>query len=278
MQNNQLKFIRFLLENIKITLCILILGASMNAYTNDSERNERLLPEKYFEGKRLEMAKAIHQNDRVKVEKLLKNGLNVNELSSNNDGVTYLLYSLFLDDRFKIVELLLQHNADPNQVSKVLSENKKRYVYYLPLTFVSDDKPIEYMELLLKYGANPNYAYRDEKGEIPLYAMYPINAAVRSSYILNRWSREDYMNDIKARVELLLQHGADINSIGATGRSVVEFSLMNREIILYLMDKGADHRIYGEKLLRSSEKLLKANPNDENLKEIIRRLRELGYK
>lgn len=32
------------------------------------------------------MAKAIHQNDKRKVETILNQGVDVNELSSNNDG------------------------------------------------------------------------------------------------------------------------------------------------------------------------------------------------
>ena len=257
---------------------LFVLGGCMSILKNETERNQRLVPERYFDGSRLEMARAIHRNDKKKIEKLLKEGIDVNELSSNNDGATYLLYSVFLDERLEITKLLLKNNANPNQISKVLSKDKKDIRYYLPLTFVADDRPIEYMELLLKYGANPNYFYKDNTGNIALNAMPAINAAVRSAYILDKWDRKDFMNDIKARIDLLLEYGADINSIGSMGKTVVEWANSNPEIVLYLMDKGADHRLYGKNLLRTSKRLLKANPNNSYRQEIIRRLTELGYK
>ncbi|MDK9431557.1 hypothetical protein QP016_12610, partial [Gallibacterium anatis] len=99
----------------------------------------------------------------------------------------------------------------------------------------------------------------------------------RSAYILNKWDRKDFMNDIKARIELLLEYGADINSIGAMGLTVVEWAESNPEIVLYLMDKGAAHHIYGKNLLRTSKRLLKATPNNSYRQEIIRRLTALGY-
>ena len=36
-----------------------------------------------------------------------------------------------------------------------------------------------------------------------------VDPADNGAYILNKWNREDFMNDIKARVELLLEYGAD---------------------------------------------------------------------
>ncbi|WP_424406617.1 ankyrin repeat domain-containing protein [Pasteurella sp. PK-2025] len=264
---------------MKSIFIIFTLGVfSMNSHANDTSKNKRFPAEDYFSGNRLEMGQAIYKNDKEQVEKLLKQGIDINALSDKEDGFTYLMYSVFLDNRFEIAELLLKYKADPNKVSRDLSKNKKRYVYYLPLTFASERLPIKYMELLLRYGAKANYGYIDENGRMPLNAMYPINAAVRSSYILWEWEREDFMNDIKARVDLLLKYGADINSRGSLGKSVVEFSLSNPEIILYLMDKGADHKIYGQKILRGAKKLLKSNHNNMKLREIIRRLEALGYK
>lgn len=245
-------------------------------FAKETEKNERLKPNLYFNGKYLEMGKAIYENDKYKVENLLRQGFDVNELSDENT-MTYLLYSVMLDNRFEIAELLLKHNADPNKVSKLLSNSKKYEFYYLPLSYASANKSIKYITLLLKYGADPNKIYKNKEGRIELDAMPAINSAVRSAYILNEWDRKDFMNDIKARIELLLKYGADINSIGSMGKTVVEWADSNPEIVLYLMDKGADHRLYGKNLLRTSKRLLKANPNNSYRQEIIRRLTALGY-
>lgn len=248
----------------------------MSVFKYEKEDNSRIKPEEFFYGKNLNMAKAIYLNDINKVEKLLKEGVDINEVSEENT-MTYLFYSVMLDNRFEIAELLLKHNADPNKVSKALSNSKKYEFYYLPLSYASANKSIKYITLLLKYGADPNKIYKNKEGRIELDAMPAINSAVRSAYILDKWDRKDFMNDIKARIDLLLEYGADINSIGSMGKTVVEWANSNTEIVLYLMDKGADHRLYGKKMLKRVKNTLRANPNDEEAKEIIRRLTELGY-
>ncbi|UXN36540.1 hypothetical protein N8E87_10270 [Avibacterium paragallinarum] len=268
---NKWKFIK------KIIYLVIFLGGCMNVVKNETEKNKRFPAEDYFYGDRLEMGKAIYENDISKVEMLLKQGKEVNELSINNDGFTYLMYSVFLDNRIEIIRLLFRYGADPHLVSNVYFPKYKSNLYYLPLTFASSNESIEYVKLLLENGADPNYFYKDSTGRIALNAMPAINAAVRSAYILNKWDRKDFMNDIKARIELLLEYGADINSIGAMGKTVVEWANSNTEIVLYLMDKGADHRLYGKKMLKRVKNTLRANPNDEEAKEIIRRLTALGY-
>ncbi|MFZ7308595.1 ankyrin repeat domain-containing protein [Avibacterium avium] len=259
-----------------LMLAICLSMVSMCGYSKETEDNSRIKPEEFFYGKNLDMAKSIYQNDISKVEKLIKEGIDINEVSEENT-MTYLMYSVMLDNRFEISELLLKYNADPNKVSKALSNSKKYEFYYLPLSYASANKSIKYMSLLLKYGADPNKIYKNKAGRIELDAMPAINSAVRSAYILNKWDRKDFMNDIKARIELLLEYGADINSIGAMGKTVVEWAESNPEIVLYLMDKGADHHIYGKNLLRTSKRLLKATPNNSYRQEIIRRLTALGY-
>ncbi len=259
-----------------LMLAICLLMVSIYGYSKETENNSRIKPEEFFYGKNLDMAKAIYRNDINKVEKLLKEGIDINEVSEENT-MTYLFYSVMLDNRFEIAELLLKHNADPNKVSKALSNSKKYEFYYLPLSYASANKSIKYITLLLKYGADPNKIYKNKEGRIELDAMPAINAAVRSAYILDKWDRKDFMNDIKARIDLLLEYGADINSIGSMGKTVVEWANSNPEIVLYLMDKGADHRLYGTKMLKRVKNTLRANPDDEHAKEIIRRLTELGY-
>ncbi|MEE6032967.1 hypothetical protein [Avibacterium paragallinarum] len=262
---------------IFLILLICLSMISRYAYSKETAKNKRFPAEDYFYGNRLEMGKAIYENDISKVEMLLKQGKEVNELSVDNDGFTYLMYSVFLDNRIEIIKLLFRYGADPHLVSNVYFPKYKSNLYYLPLTFASSNESIEYVKLLLENGANPNYFYKDSTGRIALNAMPAINSAVRSAYILNKWDRKDFMNDIKARIELLLEYGADINSIGAMGKTVVEWADSNPEIVLYLMDKGADHRLYGKELLRRAKIDLEASPNDQEIKEIIRRLTALGY-
>ena len=187
----------------------------------------------------------------------------------------------YITDPENITFFFTVSEGDVEKLSKLLVNYKNKLnikVLCFDELLRKHNVPYGDKKLLLKYGAKANYGYRDEKGKMPLYAMYPLNAAVRSSYILNKWNREDFMNDIKARIELLLEYGADINSIGAMGNTVVEWADSNPEIVLYLMDKGADHRLYGKELLRTSKRLLQASPNNIDRQEIIHRLEALGYK
>ncbi|SMB89343.1 hypothetical protein SAMN05660772_02869, partial [Pasteurella testudinis DSM 23072] len=61
--------------------------------------NTRFPAKNFFFGERAEMGEAIYQNDILKVDTLLKQGINVDQLSENNDGFTYLMYAIFLEDR-----------------------------------------------------------------------------------------------------------------------------------------------------------------------------------
>lgn len=272
------KYAKMVIKSFTLFLIIFTLGGCMEEQRKDSENNKRFPAEEYFSGKRLEMGKAIYQNDKNKVRELLQKGIDINENDEQGNGFTYLMYSVFLDNRFEIAKILLQHKANPNLVSKVYFPEFKMVDEYLPLTFASERLPIEYMKLLLEHGADPNYAYVDEKGQIPLNARQAIHGAVGSSYILWKWEREDYMNDIKARVDLLLNYGADINSIGSMNESVVESAEPNPEIVVYLMNKGADHRLYGKKVLRVYKEILRVGPEVKPYQEeVIRRLTELGY-
>ena len=149
-----------LLKNVKFILFI-ILGVCMNSYANDTAKNRRFPAEEYFTGEHMEMGEAIYWNDKKRVEQLLAEGTDVNALSKDKAGFTYLMYSVFLDNRFDIAKLLLQHKADPNLVSKVFSKKQKREVYYLPITFAAERLPIDYMKVLLEYSADPSAAYVD---------------------------------------------------------------------------------------------------------------------
>ena len=144
-----------------ILLSLFLLCNCINIYANDTAKNRRFPAEEYFTGEHLEMGEAIYRNDKKRVEQLLAEGTDVNALSKDKTGFTYSMYSVFLDNRFDIAKLLLQHKADQNLVSKVFSKKQKREVYYLPITFATERLPIDYMKVLLEYSADPSAAYVD---------------------------------------------------------------------------------------------------------------------
>ncbi len=190
------------------------------------------------------------------------------------------MYSVFLDNRFDIAKLLLQHKADPNLVSKVTFKGMKREVYYLPLTFAADRLPIDYMKVLLEYSADPSVAYVSRDGKKHLNATYPMNVVVKSTYLPSKWSRDEYLDDIRNKIELLLSYGADFSTKDNVAYTVFEDAEINPEILLYIMDKEKNTKLYGSKLMKNSKNSWK-NSNQETrviYEKIINKLTEAGYK
>ena len=108
----------------KIRLChiILILGVAMSSYANDTEKNQRFPAKDYFTGDRFEMGNAIYQNDKNKVKTLLEEGIDVNALSKENSGFTYLMIIdlILLKCFLKIKQILIW---SPRLLSKIKAKN-----------------------------------------------------------------------------------------------------------------------------------------------------------
>ena len=265
----------------KIRLChiILILGVAMSSYANDTEKNQRFPAKDYFTGDRFEMGNAIYQNDKNKVKTLLEEGIDVNALSKENSGFTYLMYAIFLDNRFDIAEMLLKNKANPNLVSKITFKNKSKESYYLPLAFASERLPIEYMKLLLQYGADPNNIYVSDNEKKHLHTTYPMNVVVKSLYLPSIWSRDEYISDIKDKINLLLKYGANFGTKDNVGHTVFENAEINPEILLYIMNKEKNTGLYGNRLMNMLKNSLK-NSNEttkRTYEEIIKKLTAAGY-
>ncbi|KMK51393.1 hypothetical protein RO21_06705 [[Actinobacillus] muris] len=283
----KLKYLKALLVSI---LCFQ-LGGCIPLFSAKEIMNSRFPAEHFFFNERAEMGQAIYQNDLSKVKRLIAQGVNVNTQPANNQGFTYLMYAVFLKDRFEITKYLLENGADPNQISVVdFPEYKSKYVnianqagqdVYLPLSLASSNRKIDYIKLLLKYGAkanrdlNKDSYYKQFGGNKGL----PLFAAVDAVYNEKGWSREDWMNDIKKRIDLLISYGADINEPNYLGLSLVDESSTNLEITEYLMNKGATPKLYGEKLAKKLPKLLIKGRGDYNKRlELLKRLEKMGYR
>lgn len=283
----KLKYLKALLVSI---LCFQ-LGGCIPLFSAKEMMNSRFPAEHFFFNERAEMGQAIYQNDLSKVKRLIAQGVNVNAQPANNQGFTYLMYAVFLYNRSDIIRTLLEAGADPNQISIVYSPKyKSDYVNvaniegercYLPLSLAASSSPISDMQQLLKYGAQ---ASRDLNKD-PYYKQFggnkglPLFAVVDAVYDEKGWSREDWMNDIKKRIDLLISYGADINEPNYLGLSLVDESSTNLEITEYLMNKGANPKLYGEKLAKKLPKLLIKGRSDYNKRlELLKRLEKMGYR
>ena len=103
--------------------------------------------------------------------------------------MSYLLYAVW-EHNYGITKFLLENEADPNTVSS-LTSTPDVIEPRLPLEISCyDDYGMNYMKLLLEYGANPN----DTQAQCPLFAatLYEVTLDVLSflaTLLLTDWKR-----------------------------------------------------------------------------------------
>ncbi|BDC18744.1 ankyrin repeat domain-containing protein [Acidianus sp. HS-5] len=138
-----------------------------------------------------ELINIIESNNVSKLNELLMKGMNPNGYMHN--GLTPLHVAVY-SGNLEMVEILLQHGANPNVFTIPTTKLPKRFT---PLQIaVMEQKPTKYdiAKTLIKYGANVNlYESNSDLSTGP-----PLFIAI---------ARIDY-----ATIKLLLDHGADINA------------------------------------------------------------------
>lgn len=114
-----------------------------------------------------ELAQAVETENLSTIEKLVKENPELLNITNDTSGSNVLSLSLTLEN-FEAFKKLLELGADPNFVNpyskrSILIEACK--FYWKPESYTID---LRYIELLLQYGANPNYVVEenltDEKG------------------------------------------------------------------------------------------------------------------
>lgn len=220
-------------------------------------------PYKYFfSDKEYPIIEAIHNQDKDKLLEMMRHGWNVN--SAGKYGMTYLLYAVW-EHNYEMTEFLLENGADPNLVSS-LTNTPNIIERRLPLEISCYDQyGLEYVKLLLKYGANPN----DNRAQLPIFA-----AALY----------ED-----KRKIEHLLEHGADINQFSSSKETVITDQAITRQwnFVLWLWDKGADPMKTGGAGVFDGEANVafwvqdfidsgNGNYDDEDFKKLVARLKSIG--
>jgi len=194
------------------------------------------------------------------LELLLKHGADANTKDAHGDS---LLWQVCYDSQ--LAELLLKHGADIN-----IKNSEGRTVLHLASRFARDTV----VKWMLKHGADVN-ARADFSGQTPLfhavrsYERYFANAPANSSYILGipaglsdaerkklideatkKATQITSANDLnnvfppgfdtsnsKATVELLLAHGADVNTTDRMGQSPLHVA-PTKDIVKLLLAGG----------------------------------------
>ncbi|WP_279197207.1 ankyrin repeat domain-containing protein [Chryseobacterium indoltheticum] len=188
-----------------------------------TQNKEQYPPQKLFEGKQLEAAQKIFDEDNSGLESVLKDDPQIINQLSDNKGYTLLMYASVVEN-LPAMEILLKNGADPNIV--VPNEGLG-----LPLSHAVALNNYEMAKLLFKYKANPN----PELGNSPL---------------CNAMSLGNEQTE-KKMIDFLLDNGADINHTSYLGHNIMEEAARNLSqfrIALYLLEKGGNPKIKGTEL------------------------------
>lgn len=99
------------------------------------------------------------------LQQLLRKGVNLEYLNSQNPS---FLFVAMKNNAFKNTELLLKYGVDPNILSYVPIPNTAPHKYSYVLHFAVHQKSLRFIDLLLKYGANP---YRNDDSNVSAFDM-----------------------------------------------------------------------------------------------------------
>lgn len=185
----------------------------------------KFVPEQYFtEGSEREFATAIYNGNSRKIKKMITD--NIVDLNvSGEKGFSYLLYAVFVE-KYNIVKILLEHGADPNQLS-IIKHPDGSIEKLTPLGCVCRNHwyPIKYIKLLVEKGANVNDTN-----------ITPLHACVGNPG-----------KDLK-RVRYLIENGANINQVFGDYTPMQRAVLGRRlDLVDLLWDYGANPLYIGKK-------------------------------
>ena len=148
------------------------------------------------------LIQASSKGDYQAVQKLIQNGVNINEADSN--GSTPLMHAIS-EKKVEVAKYLIESGAD--------LKAKNKYGYDA-LIYAVENRQIETMKLLIDKGADVDS--RDIQGNIPLYP--PLYHAIGGRFTEG--------------VKLLVKNGANINAktIGDNAETILDYALFHKQM------------------------------------------------
>ncbi|MBR0423416.1 MAG: ankyrin repeat domain-containing protein, partial [Clostridia bacterium] len=196
-----------------------------------------------------QLTKALESTNLKTVQQIIENNPNFVNAKLPPYGQTPLHYAVD-NRRWEIIDLLLQHNANPNIQN---NDNKT------PLHIATEYADQKMVELLLQHGADPNI--QNNNNDTPLhFAARQTRYLKIMNLLLQHHANPNIQNkegrtplliateyEEQEMVDLLLQHGANTEiQEGRHGFTPLDFAVINgyREIVDLLLQHGADPNIH----------------------------------
>ena len=187
--------------------------------------------EEYFHDPQVvALCHAIQADDLKEMERLIKAGADIN--AQGKGKMTPLMWAL-PDNKLDRFKLLLEHGANPNVITEDDFGTRGVIMQGTSVTQKAAETWFPgYFEAVFDHGGDPNIELRTQvlgRGDSPLQTVI-----------------QSPVSDKRAKIQTLLDKGADINHINENEQTPAKLAAVNKEwdIVLMLLKAGADHTIY----------------------------------
>jgi len=210
-------------------LFLLVLALSSCRNRNEKVDTSKLLGRDYrlFQNAPAwDLAQATQDEDVDKIKELTTANKNLVNCQEPRFGQT-LLHLAVETRKYKSVDALLQSKANPNSRDSLTGETPLMIAAKVRANDLSSDS--RYLNILLKYGADPNMA-QDKIYQNNLTLWTPLLVACLNGEL-------DY-------VKILIKAGANINYRSKYGENALYSAIVSRngDVVLYLLNNGVDYR------------------------------------
>lgn len=158
-----------------------------------------------------------------------------------------ILTSLVGRDELEMLKLLLENGANPNY--QTYTGYRKKYISYTPLMTAAYCGKLDFVELLLKHGAD--VTLKDRNNETVLH---------HAIYKDNKMKFEI--------IQLLIKHGMNIDTPGYEGRTILYFAILHTKdvkLINQILTLGPNLDYINEEGLTCIEYVMKFSTESETL-------------
>ncbi|SFV53538.1 ankyrin repeat family protein [hydrothermal vent metagenome] len=173
-----------------------------------------------------ELTQAIENDSIAKLKSLLQEGADLNKPIligeeydlEEYDEISPLFYAIRKYASLEMIELMLENGVD---------------------LYVTDSDGISALDMAIKFKRKEIIQYCIDKG-------MELNRTKRKSGILPIMLAACFSDT--ELIEMLLEHGADINATDASGMSAKDYAkkLGQKKMVSFLSEKGARHNLYPE--------------------------------